>query len=147
MADPTWEQEERAVLEAVVAADLEGAPIAADTVLAEQLGWDVDRVRRVLAGLVDANYVEADAISMWQEPFVVWRDLKPKELARREVGQWPSADPFDRLVAALETAIENEPDPDRRDRLTQVRDSIGSAGRDLVIGALGSVLATGITGL
>ena len=141
--DDTWVDQERPVLAVVVEHDVAGERID-DTHVAERLGFDLHLTSRVIGRLVRADYHEAARFQ--DEDGEGWGTIRPTERARREVGQWPSADPWDRLLERLNTAIEEESEPSRREKLVGVRDSLLAAGREVGLGALGSVLASGMTG-
>jgi hypothetical protein len=60
---------------------------------------------------------------------------------RREVGQWPSPDAAaDRLLAALDAAIEKSPEGDQKGRLQRAREALGGMTRDLLVDVAGSVV-------
>ena len=56
------------------------------------------------------------------------------ERARRAVGQWPTAESVaDRLVAALQSAADREPDEEMRGWLRRTAAWLGGAGRDFAV--------------
>lgn len=60
---------------------------------------------------------------------------------RREVGQWPSPDTAaDRLMAALEQAIDRAPEGEQKTRLQKIRDGFLGAGRDLIVDIASGVI-------
>jgi hypothetical protein len=61
--------------------------------------------------------------------------------ARRLTGLWPSPEvAADRLLAALEQAIERAQTPEQRSHLQRALDGILRAGRDVAVGVAGGVL-------
>jgi hypothetical protein len=60
--------------------------------------------------------------------------------ARRSVGQWPTGESLiEQLVTGLDTAAEQETDPDRRNRLRDVARGLGGAAKSIAI----DIAATG----
>ena len=66
------------------------------------------------------------------------------EKGARAVGRWPSNDPYEALMAVLESRIV-DPDIDAttRSRLVRFRDGLVDVGKGMVSGVLSTVLTTG----
>ncbi len=53
---------------------------------------------------------------------------------RRAVGSWPGeGDAYDKIIAAIEARIDDEPDPEKKSRLRKGAEGIGGMGRDLFV--------------
>jgi hypothetical protein len=114
-----------------------------DDEMAERYGLDQDRLSAITGTLRDAGFI--DGIDVAQLPgLAIVTTLTP--LGRRQVGLWPSPEATaDRLIAALEQAIEQTPEGEQKTRLQGIRDWLGKAGRDVVVG-IASGVATGQLG-
>lgn len=106
--------------------------------LAEKFGLDQRTASAVTGTLRDAGFI--DGMEVEDLPgLVIVTKLTPA--GRREVGLWPSPDTAaDRLMAALEQAIEQAPEGPQKTRLKKIRDGFLSAGRDLIVDVAGGVL-------
>ncbi|MFI7162838.1 hypothetical protein ACIBM3_10295 [Rhodococcus erythropolis] len=72
----------------------------------------------------------------------------PTGHARRTVGTWPTPESFaDAVIARLQqTADDEAASPEMRERAKQGLVAFLGAGKDILIGAAGSILATGVIG-
>jgi hypothetical protein len=139
----TWFSRDLPVLiEAVRHFDGTNQPLAATTIAAD-LGWQVEKVTAAVRALVRGGYVEELGISMG--PGGEWIGQVAGE-AYREVGAWPSVDTAaDRLLAALDAAVENAPEGEPKSRAKRIRDGFLSAGRDFAVDVASGVLTGQIT--
>lgn len=112
--------------------------------LADRLGLDVVTVSAITGTLRDAGFI--DGIEVGELPgLAAVTHLTPA--GRREVGLWPSPETAaDRLMAALEQAIERAPDGEQKTRLQKIRDGFLSAGREFLVDVASGVLTGQITG-
>lgn len=66
--------------------------------------------------------------------------------ARRRAGSWPSADTLiDRMLTALQQAVDDATDPAERSRRQKVLDTVGSAARDILVSAAAAALGGAVT--
>lgn len=119
-----------------------GASYVFEQPLAAATGLDRDQVIRAIVTLQRGGYVEArlnrgdDRVT---SATIV--DISPQGM--REVGLWPSPETgAERLLAALDTLVEQAPNEAERSRWRKIRDGVAGAGRDVLI----SIAATVITG-
>lgn len=115
--------------------------------LPELTGLDIDAVKRSLAALIEADppYITGVVGSEGRYPSRVGGITSE---ARRALGMWPSPEPLaDRLVAALNTAADAEPDPQRSSRLRDVAGWLGGAARDLGVEISAALISRNTGGL
>jgi hypothetical protein len=112
--------------------------------VAATLGLDERTVAAIGGTLKAAGYV--DGIEVAEVPgLIVFTIITPE--GRRQVGLWPSPEAAaDRLMAALEEAIERAPEGEQKTRLQQVRDGLAKAGRDVIVGIASGVITGGLGG-
>jgi hypothetical protein len=123
------------------AADPQATPEAED--IAETLGLDEDLVGLIGESLKDAGYV--DGISTASDGIIIFTKITP--VGRREVGLWPSPEAAaDRLLAALDEAIERAPEGEQRTRLQQARGALGKLTRDVLVGVASGAITGGLGG-
>lgn len=142
MADPLedkWHSRDLPTLRAaarIADGDMVGARF--QEIVAET-GISLDDSMLALRALQDGGLVEV----RWMAPAQAARVLHISGEARRLVGLWPSPEvAADRLIAAIEAAIERSDDPEERTRLRKFRDGLLGAGRDLAV-AIGAAVITG----
>jgi hypothetical protein len=138
--EPTWDRYDRPVLGAVIRYiedhHFRLMPQAYD--LAPQLDMEAEDVGKALLRL-NGEYLKTVAVGGGLSQVLV---EKVHSDARRAVGQWPSPEEIaEDLVARLQAAADVEPDPGKRSKLRQTAAFLGSGGKDLLIGVLGSVIA------
>lgn len=62
--------------------------------------------------------------------------------ARRLVGQWPTAEQFvDEVARRLQSAADEEPDPERRRRLRDLASSAGDVARNVLVDVTSAVIS------
>ena len=142
--EPTWFDRDLPVLETVIQLLEElGRPGAFVQVqqIAERSGIDAHTVLAALAAM-EHTYVTLNLVLAGGNP-------NPQMVsgvtaaARRAVGQWPSPESMtDRLLAALDSAAEQEEDPARKSRLRSAADAVAGIGRDVLVNVI-TAAATG----
>jgi hypothetical protein len=106
--------------------------------LAPIIGLDEMDVAKALKAL-DGEYLETHTTLGGLTSTTV-EEVLPA--GRRAAGQWPTPELVaERLVAGLEAAAANESDPERKSKLKQTSIFLGSAGKDLLINLVASVIA------
>jgi hypothetical protein len=69
----------------------------------------------------------------------------PTGHARRTVGAWPTPDALaDRIIAALNEAVEAEVDPEAKSRLKRAAEAVGGVGKSVLTGVLTHVITQGM---
>ena len=134
MARSTWQARELPILEAIAAAEEADAAIDSDG-LATATGLPETAVCRGLAALMDGEYISGDDVSSQTTPFALL-DVRLRERGRRAVGQWPSEDPFDGLIAVLEARLAEETNTERKGKLGALLDAVRGVGRDVAVAVL-----------
>ena len=134
MARSTWQARDLPILEAVAAAEEADAAIDSDG-LATATGLSETAVARGLAALLDGDYISGDDESSQTTPFALL-DVRLRERGRQAVGQWPSEDPFDGLVAVLEARLAEETNAERKGKLGALLDALRGVGRDVAVAVL-----------
>ena len=127
MAEPTWAIRERPILEAIAAGEHEG-PVPEVDDLVELTGLERTSVALALRGLVDAHYVTAVDFAGTLDPDADFADIRLLERGRRAVGQWPSEDAGDALLALLRDRAEEAPTEEERGRLKRFADAASALG-------------------
>lgn len=140
MAELTWHKREMPVLEAIFVAeeeeDEEGFNSVSVAGIAQRVEADVNEVRRTVRALAEAGFVtgfDASTGSGWD-----LFGIRLLERGRRAVGQWPTDDPYDQLVKFLQAEIDEEADPERKNRLKKLLFTFTDVGKDVA----GAVLAS-----
>jgi hypothetical protein len=124
----TWQDREQRMLEAIRDAEEAGEQIQLWT-LAERLDLE-DRVAELtIRRLQQARYVRVFIRTSW--PAGIY-DAKLTERGLRQVGVWPSEDPYTALVAMLEAQLASETEPEKRSKLQALLGGVTTAGRDIV---------------
>ena len=136
MADDTWVERDYVVLEYIVrrveADPGRGVQLRA---IVDDTGISEDDVRRAMTALASARppYFR-DVVEIEELPFPIQVD-GVTERALRTVGQWPSPEALvDQLIAALVTAAEREVDPEKKSKLRQASETLGSVALQVAIG-------------
>jgi hypothetical protein len=140
--EDTWFSRELPVLRATVAEferhNFRAYPDVAD--IAELTEFDQVDVAKALAAL-DGEYVDfrregiGGGVGRWHV-----HEIFPE--ARRAVGQWPTPDNMtERLLAAIEEAADNAPDPETKGRLRKVGEYLGGATKEVVTKVMAEVIA------
>lgn len=95
-------------------------------VIAESCGIDARQAEVAFDALQEDGHLEIDGVASGVLNGHVSRVTGK---ARREVGAWPTAEGvIDQLVAALSAAADVETEPDRKSRLRQAAETLGSTG-------------------
>ena len=146
--DSTWESRDLPVLAAIVALyDESGAAVRAEQIV-EATGLTEVDVQRALFALADEQplfFSTIDGSSLAGR--AVLAVTQPTGQARRAVGAWPTAETLaDRIVAALNAAADDEPDPVKKGKLRSAAAAGGGVARDVFVEVLSGVLvkSTGI---
>ncbi|WP_369132025.1 hypothetical protein [Modestobacter sp. I12A-02662] len=117
----------------------EGEPLSSRDVAAA-LGLDVAVVGRVGRRLADDGLLTSISMGLASSTIAVFTEVTAK--GRREVGQWPSPDvAADRLMAALDQAIERAPEGEQRTWLQKARSGLVGAGRDVVVDLTAAIIS------
>jgi DNA-binding transcriptional ArsR family regulator len=105
--------------------------------LAASLGLDPDAVAIELRRLLDAGYVSA-TIAQPMGPLANGTVMSPRlsERGARAVGMWPSDDPYEALVALIETQLAKEGDTETKTKLRKLREVLGDVGKGTASGLL-----------
>jgi hypothetical protein len=124
----TWQEREQRMLEVIRDAEEAGEQIPLWT-LAERLGLEERLAELTLGRLQQARYVRVFIRADW--PTGIY-DAKLTERGLRQVGVWPSEDPYAALVDMLQEQLEAETDPGKRSRLRALLVGVTTAGREVV---------------
>jgi hypothetical protein len=142
LPDSWFSRELPVLIEVVRHFDSTHQPLAA-TVIANDLGWEVEKVKAGVRALIRGRYVEELGIDMGQGG--EWIGQVSAD-AYRVTGAWPSADTAaDRLLAALDAAVERAPEGEPKSRAKRIRDGFLAAGRDFAVDVASGVLTGQIT--
>jgi hypothetical protein len=85
-----------------------------------------------IASLAQADFLDAHLRQSADGGFAVAMVVRLKPNGKRAVRQWPSGDPGEALMGAIQRAIETEADPERKSRLRRLMEAAGAAGQDVV---------------
>lgn len=106
--------------------------------LAPVVGMDATEVGKALKAM-DGTYVRISLTGQGLPGALVHEVYSA---GRRAAGQWPTPELVaQKLVTGLETAAATEADPEKKSKLRQTADFLGSAGKDLLINITASVIA------
>src|SRR5215470_19212357 len=109
---------------------MEANPLPAVRDIAAAAGMDIETTGRALQDL-RGTYVELSKSYGGPES---WNVSGVTERARREVGQWPTAESLvSQLIEAFSTAAEQEPDPEKKSWLRSIAGWLGGAGSQIAI--------------
>ena len=106
-------------------------------------GTDPDHVRRALAQLYRERYIGGQDVEDYAWPI----RIEATEKGLQEVAGWPKpgaagGDQLELLLRLLDDKIAApETPPEEKTRLQRVRDSLGGAGRDIIVGVLSNFIA------
>jgi len=137
MAEDTWYSVSFPILEYVAA--LPPMTVVNVGTLADDLGFDPMVVVKEVDRLAAAGYLTTSVHkTMTGGDPRPWSVVSPDlgEAGLRAVGAWPSADPYDALVAVLQRSIAAESDPDERSRLQRFASAVADVGKGVVTGVL-----------
>jgi hypothetical protein len=144
VAEDTWQAQERPILEAVRAGEIDGTLLDSGTAGAT-VGLDETASGWAVQELVNAGYLTGVDDGSLAEPFTAYLNLRLTEKGRRAVGQWPpgAAEAF---FAELERLIAHENNPDRRRSLERWIEAGREAGAEIVGSAIvvGAQVALGL---
>lgn len=143
--ESTWETRDLVVLELAVRhfddPDASGLDIPT---IATQTGLGESDVKRALKALSEASPALVVGIPIAEASYPPYL-TGVTERARQLVGAWPSPDSLtDRLVAALQSAAETEPDEEKRTALQRIASLVGGVGRDVFVNVVSSVIGHAI---
>ncbi|MER5539169.1 MULTISPECIES: hypothetical protein [Streptomyces] len=139
--DTTWAQRDLPVLDALVQQldDAAGAAFPELRDVAGPTGLEINEVVKAALALDSAGFLH---LSKTAGPPSGWYVKEVSREARQVVGQWPSAEQLlDALVARLEDAADDEPDPEQRSRLREAASTAGGAARGVFVDVLSGVIA------
>jgi hypothetical protein len=142
MVTETWTTRELAVLAYLVEQfdDPETHKVELNEI-ESALGMCSTDVSRAVKALAEASppYIEGPSVAEIRYPVYI---TNVSERARRQAGQWPTAESIaDRLVAALNSAADREPDEEKRSWLRRTATWFAGAGRDFAV-EVGGAIAT-----
>ncbi len=138
----TWYSRDFLVLREVARRVESGESLQAGDI-ARELGMDWLVVGKAGSRLKDDGYLTAgEAMGRGVTRFI---DVTAK--GRREVGQWPNPDvAADRLVAALQAAVEKAPTEEAKGKARRALEAVTGAGRDFLIDVASGVVTGQISG-
>lgn len=130
MAESTWELRELALLEAIAEAERQHNDDLNTEDLEDQTDLSTEDVQWGLQALFEA-----------EPPFITGADattsdgfdllaIRLRERGRRVVGQWPTEDAADVLLAMIQERADEESDPIEKTRLEKLREVAGNVGRE-----------------
>jgi hypothetical protein len=136
--------EVKPVLDATYRLLSEHDEVSPEDVIAEMgEGTDPDHVKRALAQLYREGYIGGQDIQQVDWPI----SIEATEKGSQEVAGWPKpgaagGDQLELLLRLLDDKIAApETPPEEKTRLQRVRDSLGGAGRDIIVGVLSNFIA------
>jgi hypothetical protein len=134
--ESTWASRDLPVLDATVRL-LETSYFPKVRDIAAAAGMDTETTARALEAL-DGTYVD---LSMSMGSPENWHVNAVSADARREVGQWPTAESLAaQLIEAFSKAADQEPDPEQKSRLRSIAGWLGGAGSQIFINVLSTVV-------
>jgi hypothetical protein len=134
--EDTWTNRDLPVLDATVRL-LDTTYFPSLRAIADAAGLDIEATTRALEAL-NGPYVD---LSMTIGSSESWHVNGVTAEARREVGQWPTAESLiARLAEGFSTAADGEPDPEKKSRLRTVAGMLGGAGRDIAVDVAAKVV-------
>ncbi len=141
----TWFSRELPVLvEAVRHFDLSTETLTAADV-AGTLGWDEETVRAAVRALVRGGYVREQRATMASLPGDTIEQVSAE--AYRAAGAWPNVETVaDRLLAALQKAVDQAPEGEAKSRARRALDAFLAAGRDFAVDVASGVATGAISG-
>lgn len=134
----TWSWRELPILRAALRRIDAGDPIVDLEGLRAEVGLDVVQMRTALKALHDAGYVEV-AFRMGGPNRLAGHLDAVYEVARRELGSWPSASAIlEQIVDALRNEASSASDDERKERLNNAADLLGRQEREVALAAIAS---------
>ncbi|MBM7804967.1 DNA-binding GntR family transcriptional regulator [Geodermatophilus bullaregiensis] len=113
--------------------------------IAERMGWDVETVRASVRALARGGYVVEQRASMSSLPGGSIKQVSAE--AYREAGAWPTAEAVaDRLLAALQKAVDQAPEGEAKGKARRALDAFLAAGRDFAVDVASGVATGAISG-
>lgn len=143
MSEPTWEQREQPVLEAIARLEESGVH-ATNEEIAEATGLAVNVVGRTMKRLNDAHFIEASDATSQGDHHPVYIGAEMLERGLRVVGAWPP-DVAEAFIQRIEAAISNETDPAELNRLQRLKSAVAEVGKGVVAGAIVAAAQSGMT--
>lgn len=139
--DNTWANRDLPVLDALVKYldDAAGRLIPQLRDIAELTGLSVTDVSKAALALESDHLI--DLGKSIGDPGS-WHVSRVSGEARRLVGQWPTAEQFvDEVARRLQSAADEEPDPERRGKLRELASSAGDVARNVFVDVATSVIS------
>jgi DNA-binding MarR family transcriptional regulator len=136
-----WERVEQPILEALAVGD---GTAMGDQQLQDATGLDPPALMRALRSLKEDGYIEAVLVQPDQADYPVRAAsvrLLPKGL--RQAGLWPAEDLASAFFAALERAIDEEADPQRRSSLERVLNAARTVGKMTLSAVIANAVGVG----
>lgn len=146
MVESTWLTREVPVLEAVAAAEEEGAEANGEW-LSERTGLGGAATSKGVQALLRADPPYVTAIDASTFGSTYFMDVQLLERGRRTVGAWTNEEGgLDAFLDLLAERIDAEPDEAEKSRLTKLREAAQGLGKDVGTSLLTAWLKT-VTGL
>jgi hypothetical protein len=128
VAERTWEARELQLLEAIAESEREHDENVGNAALAERTGLPDEEVEWGLKALHEADPpfitgIEAGGLSELL-------GIRLRERGRRVVGQWPTENAAEALIALIREREEDESDPVEKTRLARFAEAVGNVGRE-----------------
>jgi hypothetical protein len=138
--DDTWLTRGLPVLDVVVGLLEEGSYAVTVADITKRTGFEPMAVARSLDALKDPYLTEYRKLATGGIPDS-WFVTGVTPAARREVGQWPTAESLaERLAVAFAEAADVEQDPERKGRLRELARFLGETGKDLAAEIIAKVI-------
>lgn len=137
----TWADRDLPVLDAIVKYldDVAGASFPELSDIAELTNLDVIEVGKAALALESDGLVELIKAGGGHGN---WGVRLVSGQARRLVGQWPTAEQFvDEVAQRLQTAADEETDPERQSRLRELASSAGDVARNVFVEVTSAVIS------
>lgn len=142
MAQPTWEQRERPLLEVIAECEETGEDATNERVAAGS-GLTVDVVGRTMKRLHDAGFIEAYDASGMGDDYPIFIGAELLERGLRIVGQWPP-DISDAFIQRLDALIATA-EPEERTRLERLKAAAAEVSKGVVSGAIVAAVQWGVS--
>ena len=137
-----WSSRDRLILEAIAAVEDRGDPFASMEDVVDETGLTLDQVRLGLRALLDAEYIAGTVapLRLNEGPGTFnFTHIRLLEDGRVVTGQWPEADAYDGLIAAIDRRAATSGE-EERDALDALRGALARVGEriagDLVLDAI-----------
>lgn len=139
-----WPRVEQPILDALAAGD--GSSSMRGDEIERVTGLDHVEVMHALRSLKEDDYIDALLVEADQEAYPIMASgvrLRPKGL--RKAGLWPASDDLgEAFLAALEKAINDEPEGEERTRLERVLGAAQAVGKVALSAAVAQAVGIGI---